>query len=106
MRDFQSVFAEVSCDSQPEFSERRRSNREECELRGSILIGGSIVGHCVIRDFSCEGARLVVPNGSWVPREFEIAGLSKKITVRVNRIWTSKGELGVQFLNPINLTST
>ncbi len=103
MRNFEKVFMDACCDPQPVALERRRSNREQCELRGSILLGGTSIGICVVKDISIEGAKLVIPNTSWIPFEFGVSCLSDKISVRVQRVWASNGELGVRFLDPINL---
>lgn len=85
-------------DDQEHELDRRISKRIECNIHAAIAINGVEVSNCIIKNISSGGARLLIPNGRWVPKEFEIVGLIPKLPIRTQKVWRRGEAMGVRFL--------
>ena len=77
--------------------ERRRSQRVNTNKFATIILGDQDLCACVIKDVSDSGARLLVLNRNWVPKQFEIQGLDSEKHITVNRVWQDEQQIGVSF---------
>lgn len=78
--------------------ERRLSERVPCTAPGRIVDDESCITDCKMVDLSAGGARLEVPYGSILKREFRLFVPSRQIERQVEIVWRDSYELGVHFL--------
>lgn len=79
------------------FDDRRQNERIHINRSVKVMLGGSEICRCVIKDLSASGAKLLVSNSNWVPKEFEIEGLVLNARVPAKKIWMNDQVLGVEF---------
>lgn len=88
----------VQANNQIADDERRRSSRHACNLQAAIRVGGAKVMDCIVKDISYDGAKLIVPAGSWLPSNFSIELPDGYPSLLASRVWEAKDCMGVQFV--------
>jgi len=69
-------------------------------LRGTVFVNAVDAGHpCTIRDISKGGARLEMPDTSWMPDQFSLAIHGRGMPVDVRVAWRGDTALGVAFVH-------
>ena len=79
--------------------ERRKSKRIDVNKKAMINLAGLSVCSCIVKDVSNTGARILVSNHSWVPRQFLIDGLLPDERILVSQVWQEGEQIGVEFSN-------
>jgi hypothetical protein len=76
-------------------TERRSAQRHRTLKAGKIILHGSSVIDCTVRNISDTGASLTLPNAATVPADFElqIEGQTRPCTVA----WRRLERMGVKF---------
>jgi hypothetical protein len=81
----------------PETVERRREDRASCAHLAEIRVGSHVVVHALVKDLSDRGARLQIPENSWLPGSFNLSvpglGLNRRATCR----WRRRDFAGLEF---------
>ncbi len=83
---------------------RRQAPRRRSFLRGKIVYDGG--GHsvdCTIRDVSATGARVSLPDGQGVPKQFFLLDMKNRVAHEVEVRWRAGVEIGVQSLQSFSL---
>ncbi len=83
---------------------RRQAPRRRSFLRGKIVYddGGHSVD-CTIRDVSATGARVSLPDGQGVPKQFFLLDMKNRVAHEVEVRWRAGAEIGVQSLRSFSL---
>lgn len=77
----------------------RSSPRQRTILRGTIFVNAVDAGHpCMIRNISEGGARIEMPDTSWVPKFFTLAIPGRELLTEVEVAWRADRSLGVSFI--------
>ncbi|MEM7290346.1 MAG: PilZ domain-containing protein [Pseudomonadota bacterium] len=82
---------------QDQYSERREHARRKCSMQANIIMGGSVISKCIVKDISLKGARLVFQNGRWVPSRFQLQLPDGLPPIDARRIWSEKDAMGILF---------
>jgi hypothetical protein len=78
--------------------ERRQTIRQKSFLRGCVYsFGRTNSASCIIRNISCDGARVVFAAAVNIPDVIEFAIPEKMRTVRARVTWRHGNELGLAF---------
>jgi PilZ domain len=78
--------------------DKRKATRRRVLKVGKIVFAdGMRVIDCTIRDFSKEGARLIVGNAVNVPDTFQLFEKSTGMLYRASVIWRQSDSVGVRF---------
>ena len=80
----------------------RRDVRCPVQAKGRLRIGWGKWVDCDIRDISNNGARLVVPDGVYLPRQLVLTSDLFEGKKTCTRRWESGGAAGVEFLEPLS----
>jgi hypothetical protein len=79
--------------------ERRKEGRSPSYLGGRIITDRKLITiECVVRDTSGAGARVVVPNATLLPEQFELHIPRKNTAYRVRARWRRAQDLGVEIV--------
>jgi PilZ domain len=93
-------------DTQSPQQERRKQQRSPAFMGGQITTDRKLIAiDCVVRNTSGAGAKLVVPNATLLPEEFELHIAKRETASRVRTRWRSERELGVEVL-PLTAANT
>jgi len=77
--------------------DRRKSQRWPTYLRGTIAFNKKrSTADCLVRNMSEDGVRLVVPNTTFLPDEFELHLPLKGASYRVRLTWRQYDDMGAQ----------
>lgn len=86
-------------DTQSLQQERRKQQRSPSFMGGQITTDRKLIAiDCVVRNMSGAGAKLVVPNTTLLPEEFELHIAKHETASRVRTCWRRERELGVEVL--------
>ena len=89
---------EHDCDTIPDVSVDRRTHRRVKTNKSAVIrIGDWNICACVIKDISKSGAKLLVLNSCWVPKQFVIYGLAGNVWVTADKVWQDDQQIGVKF---------
>jgi hypothetical protein len=81
-------------------SNKRRSQRWECALRGFIVLGGTAKSlPCAVHDISEHGARLKISDMTEIPDMFTLEIPRRHISEPVRVVRRSELEFGVLFVD-------
>jgi PilZ domain-containing protein len=79
--------------------ERRKHQRSPAYMGGLITTDRRLIAiDCVVRNMSGAGAKLVVPNATLLPDEFELHIAKHESASRVRARWRRERELGVEVI--------
>jgi hypothetical protein len=79
--------------------ERRKHQRSPAYMGGQITTDRRLISiDCVVRNMSGAGAKLVVPNATLLPDEFELHIAKRESASRVRARWRRERELGVEMI--------
>jgi hypothetical protein len=79
--------------------ERRKEQRSPAFMGGQITTDRKLIAiDCVVRNMSGAGAKLVVPNATLLPEEFELHVPRRESAYRVRTRWRRLRELGVEVM--------
>jgi hypothetical protein len=79
--------------------ERRKHQRSPAYMGGQITTDRRLISiDCVVRNMSGAGAKLVVPNATLLPDEFELHIAKRETASRVRARWRRERELGVEIV--------
>ncbi len=79
--------------------ERRKYQRSPAYMGGQITTDRRLISiDCVVRNMSGAGAKLVVPNATLLPDEFELHVAKRETASRVRARWRRERELGVEVI--------
>jgi hypothetical protein len=79
-------------------SERRKTSRTKSFLRGRILFNNRQSGvDCLVRDYSEDGARLIVSDTAGIPGVIDLHIPQKDQTLRAHVQWRGAKDVGVTF---------
>jgi hypothetical protein len=82
-----------------ERQERRKEQRAPAYMGGQITTDRRLIAiDCVVRNMSGAGAKLVVPNATVLPDEFELHVPRRESAYRVRARWRHLRELGVEVM--------
>ena len=80
--------------------ERRKRQRSPSYMGGQITTDRRLISiDCVVRNMSGAGAKLVVPNATLLPDEFELHIAKRESASRVRARWRRERELGVEVIS-------
>jgi hypothetical protein len=86
-------------DTQSPRQERRKEQRSPAFMGGQITTDRKLIAiDCVVRNTSGMGAKLIVPNATLVPEEFELHITKRESASRVRTRWRRERELGVEVM--------
>ncbi len=74
---------------------RRAVQRTTCNFAADINLGGVFLCKAIIKNMTLTGLRLTIPNGAWLPAEFEVSSEVLPDPVKVRTVWTNKEHVGV-----------
>lgn len=77
--------------------DRRTNPRRKTNSVANIAINNSHVCRCVIKDISLSGAKLAIPEHSWVPDNFKMQCPDGEYSLDVVKVWSNNGQIGVKF---------
>ncbi|MEM7069160.1 MAG: PilZ domain-containing protein [Pseudomonadota bacterium] len=77
--------------------DRRGYPRKKTNRLATISIKNSYVCRCVIKDISLTGAKLAVPEHSWIPDNFKMICPDGEYSLEAAKIWSKNGFIGVKF---------
>jgi hypothetical protein len=80
--------------------DHRNRHRRRTLKQGRVVLAGSTVIDCKLRDMSEDGAHLVFGGAISLPDEFKLYNVSDKLMVRVKLAWQRGLEAGVSFTGP------
>jgi uncharacterized protein YceH (UPF0502 family) len=89
--------------------ERRGSTRHKSFLRGFVYFDkGRAVMSCLVRDFSEDGARIILSETAAIPDVVKLHIPQREETRRAHVQWRRGDEIGLAFAeaNPVTTTST
>ena len=79
--------------------DRRKHRRSPAFMGGQITTDRKLIAiDCVVRNMSGVGAKLIVPNTTLLPEEFELHIAKHETASRVRTRWRRERELGVEVL--------
>jgi hypothetical protein len=85
----------------------RRVPRERTFLKARITYNGGFTSiACFVKNFSKDGANLVLPGNEPLPREFDLHIPTKESHYQVALIWRNEDTCGVEFLRSMGPKSS
>ena len=78
--------------------ENRKNTRSRSLLAGRIVVGGSSVFYCIVRNYSATGAKLVLDTITGTPDEFTVQIPQQGLSVKARVVWRKGPAIGVRFL--------
>jgi hypothetical protein len=78
--------------------EKRKNSRSRSLLAGRIVVGGSSVFYCLVRNYSSTGAKLVLDTITQTPDELTVQIPQQGLSVRARVVWRRGLAIGVRFL--------
>lgn len=79
---------------------RRKHQRRRTYLRGQAAFGQRYCAiNCLVRNLSCDGARLLFSDHVFIPDEFDLMIPLKGDSRRARIVWRYQANVGVQFLD-------
>jgi hypothetical protein len=79
--------------------DRRKHQRSPAYMGGLITTDRRLIAiDCVVRNMSGAGAKLLVPNATLLPEEFELHITKHESASRVRTRWRRERELGVEVI--------
>ena len=78
-------------------AERRRFTRTKVYKAAKLVVGGSPVNSCVVRDVSSHGARLDLESTANVPNEFDLRFNTGRTFRNCRVAWRTRSNVGVFF---------
>ncbi len=79
-------------------NDRRRFLRFQSNKQAAIKLRETLLCDCIIKDISETGAKLLVSQRNWIPRQFEITVLSRDLALPAKRVWRMGEKVGVEFV--------
>jgi hypothetical protein len=80
-------------------SDRRKHQRSPAFMGGQITTDRKLIAiDCVVRNMSGVGAKLIVPNTTLLPEEFELHIAKHESASRVRTRWRREREVGVEVM--------
>jgi hypothetical protein len=76
----------------------RREERQNVSRPARIELGDGKVLTCRIADVSTAGALLLIQDGEWLPKVFELVDTFANTRRAVRVVWASSNRLGVRFV--------
>ena len=80
------------------YFERRKHKRVNIVAEAYIKVRSTFVGKCLIKDLSLTGAKIAIPEFSWVPEQFTLQCPNSEFAFQARKIWSNSGEIGVKFI--------
>lgn len=88
------------CQRERLMQKRRKPQRRRTYLGGQAAFGQRYCAiNCLVRDLSCDGARLVFSKHALIPDEFDLMMPLKGDSRRARIVWRYQTNVGVQFLD-------
>ena len=78
----------------------RIKSRQRTLSPGFIVTHGNTIGiECTIRDFSKDGTRLRVENGTSLPLRFKLKTKADPVGYNCEVVWRESDEVGIRFID-------
>ena len=81
-----------------DMAERRRSPRTEVDQTAYISAAGSST-RCRVLNVSEAGAAIEIPQGSYIPEQFQLMTETDRVIRNCRIVWIMKDRIGIEFVS-------
>ena len=78
--------------------ERRLSKRDRCSHLAEIKIGANVTIHAIVKDLSCDGAKIQLARDAWMPRSFTLSIPDRLLYQQAFCRWRRGDFAGLEFV--------